>query len=214
MGARTRRSLTLTWTALFVLSLLLQYFSFATAAPALAVHDEGLFELDGNTANDGGTPGDDWDSHPGATGNRFLFVTDGLGLGDDIFTGRSTKDDLNTTGWKWTTGSVQDKNDIEHAFRGFVREERPHIRLLRPRPLLEQWRRVHRLLVLQERHLHDGVRRLHPGPHGRRPARPGRLHERWRLVDDQPLRVGWQRRRHQRHPRQAGDRPDLYGRAG
>ena len=31
MGARTRRSLTLTWTALFVLSLLLQYFSFAAA---------------------------------------------------------------------------------------------------------------------------------------------------------------------------------------
>ena len=116
MGARTRRSLTLTWTALFVLSLLLQYFSFATAAPALAVHDEGLFELDGNTVNDGGTAGDDWDSHPGATGNRSIFITDGLGLGDDIFTTGASKDDLNSSGWKWTTGSVQDKNDIEHAY--------------------------------------------------------------------------------------------------
>ena len=116
MSARTRRSLTLTWTALFVLSLLLQYFSFAAAAPVLAVHDEGLFELDGNTVNAGGTPGDDWDSHPGATGNRFLFITDVLGAGDNIFTTGGSKDDLNTTSWKWTTGSVQDKNDIEHAF--------------------------------------------------------------------------------------------------
>jgi uncharacterized repeat protein (TIGR01451 family)/fimbrial isopeptide formation D2 family protein len=120
MSARTRRSLTLSWTALFVLSLLLQYFTFAAAPSVLAVHDEGLFELDGDTiANNASAPigpADDWDSHPGATGNRSIFITDGLGLGDNIFTGGSTKDDLNTTGWKWTTGSVQDKNDIEHAY--------------------------------------------------------------------------------------------------
>jgi uncharacterized repeat protein (TIGR01451 family) len=36
MSARTRRSLALTWSALFVLSLLLQYVSFATASGALA----------------------------------------------------------------------------------------------------------------------------------------------------------------------------------
>src|SRR4029079_9127624 len=117
MGARPRRSLTLTWTALFVLSLLLQYFSFATAAPALAVHDEGLFELDGNTVANNASPpigpAEDWDSHPGATGNRSLFITDQLGLGDDIFTGGSSKDDLNTTGWKWKGGSAQAKGDID-----------------------------------------------------------------------------------------------------
>ena len=120
MSARTRRSLTLTWTALFVLSLLLQYASFAAAPAVLAVHDEGLFELDGDTvANNASSPigpADDWDSHPGATGNRSLFITDQLGLGDDIFTGGASKDDLNTTGWKWKIGSVQDKDDIEHAF--------------------------------------------------------------------------------------------------
>jgi uncharacterized repeat protein (TIGR01451 family)/fimbrial isopeptide formation D2 family protein len=112
--------LTLSWTALFVLSLLLQYFSFAAAPSVLAVHDEGLFELDGNTVANNASPpigpAEDWDSHPGATGNRSLFITDGLGLVDDIFTGGSSKDDLNTTGWKWKTGSVQDKDDIEHAF--------------------------------------------------------------------------------------------------
>lgn len=117
MSARTRRTLTVSWTALFILSLLMQYFAFTVAAPAtLAVHDEGLFELDGNTVNNPAVTGDDWDSHPGATGNRFLFITDGFGAGDNIFTTGGSKDDLNTTSWKWTTGSVQDKNDIEHAY--------------------------------------------------------------------------------------------------
>ena len=121
MSARTRRSLALSWSALFVLSLLLQYFSFALASPALAVHDEGLFELDGDTIANNATapigPADDWDSHPGATGNRFLFNNDPLSQQtDDIFTGGSTKDDLNTSGWNWTTGSVPDKDNIEHAF--------------------------------------------------------------------------------------------------
>jgi uncharacterized repeat protein (TIGR01451 family) len=121
MGARTRRGLALSWSALFVLSMLLQYFSFALAPAALAVHDEGLFELDGDTIAQNASapigPAEDWDSHPGATGNRALFVTDPLSQQtDDIYTGGSTKDDLNTTGWKWTTGSVPDKDNIEHAF--------------------------------------------------------------------------------------------------
>ncbi|HET7029765.1 MAG TPA: hypothetical protein VFI34_04600 [Candidatus Limnocylindrales bacterium] len=102
-------------------SLILQYFSFALAPAALAVHDEGLFELDGNTvANDATAPigpADDWDSHPGASGNRSLFISDPLDQQTDgIYTGGNTKDDLNTSGWKWTTGSVPDKDNIEHAF--------------------------------------------------------------------------------------------------
>src|SRR4051794_32771585 len=96
MGARTPRGLALSWSSLFVLSLLLQYVSFALAPAALAVHDEDLFELDGNTANNAAVVGDDWDSQPGATGNRFLFITDPLDQQtDDIFTGGSSKDDLN-----------------------------------------------------------------------------------------------------------------------
>ena len=118
MSARTRRSLTLTWTALFVLSLLLQYFSFAAAPAVLAVHEESLFELDGNVANDGGTPGDDWASHPGATGSRFILVNDPLNSpADNGFTGGGSKDDLNTSSWSWNTSTVTpDKDDIEHAF--------------------------------------------------------------------------------------------------
>ncbi len=117
MSARTRRSLALSWSALFVLSLLLQYFSFALASPALAVHDEKLFELDGNATNDPSVTGDDWNSHPGATGNRFTLVTDPLDAKvDKIFTGGGSKDGSDTSSWKWTTGSVPDKDNIEHAF--------------------------------------------------------------------------------------------------
>ena len=54
MGAGARRSLVLFWTAAFLCSLLLQYMSFAAPANVLAVHDEGLFELDGNAENSAG----------------------------------------------------------------------------------------------------------------------------------------------------------------
>ena len=47
-GARTRRTLVLLWTALFLCSLALQPVQLAAPAPALAAHDEGIFELDGN----------------------------------------------------------------------------------------------------------------------------------------------------------------------
>ena len=43
MNARTRKSLTLLWTALFLFSLALQSVQLATPAPALAAHLEDLF---------------------------------------------------------------------------------------------------------------------------------------------------------------------------
>jgi len=36
--------------------------TFLAAGTALAVHDAGFFELDGNTVNDPGVTGDDWDN--------------------------------------------------------------------------------------------------------------------------------------------------------
>jgi uncharacterized repeat protein (TIGR01451 family) len=118
---RTRRGLALTWAVLFTLSLLLQYATFAFAPAALAVHDEGLFELDGNTiAGDAAAPigpADDWDSHPGSTGSAFIFKTDPLSqTTDDIFTGGGSKDQQPIANWSWKTGSVPDKDNIEHAF--------------------------------------------------------------------------------------------------
>jgi uncharacterized repeat protein (TIGR01451 family)/fimbrial isopeptide formation D2 family protein len=112
MSARTRRTLTVSWTALFILSLLMQYFAFTVAAPAtLAVHDE-QFQLDGNAVDDPGTPPDDWANHPGA--DAFSFIHEGSGV--SIFTTGGSKDDLDTNQWRWTNGSVPDKDDLLDGF--------------------------------------------------------------------------------------------------
>ena len=71
MSARTRRSLTLLWTALFLCSLVTQYASLASPTPVLAAHDERLFELEGN-AEDGAADGDDWDSVNNAADDIFI----------------------------------------------------------------------------------------------------------------------------------------------
>ena len=118
MSSRTRKGLTLTWTAFFVFSLLLQNLTFA-AAPVAAAVGSGLFELDGNAVdNSGAALPDDWDRIGAGTGNAdsSLFITDGFNLNDDIFTGGNTKDVDNISSWKWKAGSVQDKDDIENAF--------------------------------------------------------------------------------------------------
>ncbi|MEA2613545.1 MAG: hypothetical protein QOI52_1504, partial [Chloroflexota bacterium] len=114
-----------------------------TATAVLAVHDEGVFQLEGNAVAAGEpiagqdnpvsniTGAHDWDqvyadrsvteppfTHSGA--NSQTFVTDAFGAGDSILTGGQTKDIYDLPGnWIWkqnTTTSVQDKDDIEHAF--------------------------------------------------------------------------------------------------
>ena len=117
MSARTRRSLTLLWTALFVCSLALQYVQLAAPALTLAADLPDTFELDGNP-QDSATAGDDWQ---GGTGGAFAsaFIDDVTGLGDDIFTEGGSKDVNDITEWERAqsaTTSVQDKNDIDHAF--------------------------------------------------------------------------------------------------
>jgi hypothetical protein len=119
MSARTRRMLTVSWSAFFVLSLVLQYFAFAIASPVAAQVGNNLFELDGNAVdNSGAALPDDWDKVRAGTSaaDDTRFITDGFDAGDDIFTGGSTKDDHNLSSWLWKVGSVQDKDDIENAF--------------------------------------------------------------------------------------------------
>ncbi len=93
--------------------------AFATFSPrADAVHDASLFELDGN-AVDSGAQGEDWSAifAGTSTANAFSFTTDVWNAtNDNIFTGGSTKDDLDTTGWLCKQGGAVDKNDLEHAF--------------------------------------------------------------------------------------------------
>ena len=115
---RTRRGIALSWSVLFILSLLMQYATFALAPAALAVHDEGLFELDGNAVS-GAAAGEDWDHVFAGTdsADATAKVTDLTNSNsDDIFTGGGSKDEHDTTDWLWTTSKPQAKNDIAHAY--------------------------------------------------------------------------------------------------
>lgn len=106
----------------------------ASVSGVFATHALGLFELDGD-AVDGTSPagstqslaGDDWstiytdftnpDDPPTSGAEAIAFTTDKWDdTTDDIFTGGSTKDDLDTSGWLCKRGGAVDKNDIEHAF--------------------------------------------------------------------------------------------------
>ncbi|HEY4754178.1 MAG TPA: hypothetical protein VIH37_12895, partial [Candidatus Limnocylindrales bacterium] len=130
--------------------------SLAYAGTAAAVHDEGVFQLDGNATTAGepnaaidnpvSKPGQahDWDqvyadclaanpnvnvagnsagcgnsTFPTSHATHGTFVTDFTGAGDTILTGGSTKDINDLPSWLWNQTpqtSVQDKDDIEHAF--------------------------------------------------------------------------------------------------
>ncbi len=120
LGDGTRRSLALFWALLLVSSLLLQYASLAAPQPALAVHNEGLFELDGNAVSGAAIDGDDWDKvyDGSSSASSTKFITDPVDdNADDSFTGGSTKDDLALGGWLWKAAKAsQAKNDITNAF--------------------------------------------------------------------------------------------------
>jgi uncharacterized repeat protein (TIGR01451 family) len=122
---RSGRRLRPSFVVLLTFSVLL-VFGFS-AMTVLGVHDAGLFQLDGNTTDDG--LGDDWaDLYPGGGGaaTASIFVTDPSGSDvDTILTGGSTKDDLNLSGWKWKfsgPGAPQDKSDIVNAFAAFYQD--------------------------------------------------------------------------------------------
>src|SRR5262245_12909809 len=82
-----------------------------------AVHDLGLFELDRN-AQDGPAAGNDWNTFfpgPSMLPNPRVFVPDGSS-GATIFIGGQSKDDLDLPGWRHTTWSVPDKDDLTNAY--------------------------------------------------------------------------------------------------
>jgi uncharacterized repeat protein (TIGR01451 family) len=109
--------LTLTWTALFVLSLLLQYFSFAAAPPALAAHNEGIFELEGN-AIDQPAPGADWENGPEGASDSFFVGASSEEADVDVtyFTGGGSKDENDVPAWAITDNSVPDKDELLDAY--------------------------------------------------------------------------------------------------
>src|SRR6188768_1657209 len=85
----------------------------------MAVYNDGIFEIDGNAVTNNTTSGlpDDWDRiNPGPGSHALVssFVTDPAGA--TIFTGGGSKDVENVSSWKYTAGSVPDKDEITHAF--------------------------------------------------------------------------------------------------
>jgi len=100
---------------------------------AQGVHDVGVFELDRNAIDNPAVSGEDWNkvcpsSTPagiapgclgGTTASVSKFVTDAVnaaGKDTTLFTGGSTKDDLDVTGWHHTSGAGPDKDDLSHGY--------------------------------------------------------------------------------------------------
>ena len=74
---------------------------------AFAVHDEDLFELDGNTANDPAVLGDDWSNYQSA-GHAVstVFVSDGVnGVNDTTFHGGGSQPGDDIPSWSWDCSS-------------------------------------------------------------------------------------------------------------
>ncbi|MFL5915869.1 MAG: hypothetical protein ACJ752_09550 [Gaiellaceae bacterium] len=96
---------------------------------AFAVHDTGLFELDGNATNDPAMAGDDWDNvcHQ-VTGSDCSTTNDTTGAtsvsfsteanpSSSIFTGGGSKDPIDVSSWAWKdAGGLPDKDNLQHGF--------------------------------------------------------------------------------------------------
>lgn len=98
-------------TALIVLALI------AARATLNAVHDLGIFELEGNAVDDPAVAGDDWSTVNFGGGSPI--VRTGV-LADpaprSIYTGGGSKDPQDISEWKHKDGSVPDKDDITNAY--------------------------------------------------------------------------------------------------
>jgi hypothetical protein len=97
---------------------------------ALAVHDTGAFELDGNATNDPALAGDDWDNvcHQ-VTGSDCSTTNNTTGAtavdwvaepnpNTTLFVGGGSKDphDISDWAWKDASGGQPDKDDLQHSF--------------------------------------------------------------------------------------------------
>jgi len=89
---------------------------------AMAVHTEGLFELDGNALAEPAVPGDDWSSV--FTHTSSAFSTSFIGASVEApandttyFTGGGSKDINDVPAWEWTpTDEAPDKDEITDAY--------------------------------------------------------------------------------------------------
>jgi hypothetical protein len=88
------------------------------AEQSQAVHDEGLFEIDGDAVN-GPEPGDDWSNVLLLGGTSGAIVHTGVVVDPpdgSIFTTGGSKDINDITQWRHKSGAVPDKDDISDAY--------------------------------------------------------------------------------------------------
>jgi hypothetical protein len=123
LGGRRRRTLVVGVVAVAAMAFL--------AMPALAVHDNGAFELDGNAVN-GAAAGDDWDNvchqvlHSDCSTTNDTSASGGATAVDwtsepnpsaSIFTGGGSKDPQDLDQWAWKdAGGLPDKDNLRHGF--------------------------------------------------------------------------------------------------
>jgi len=82
-----------------------------------AVHDLGVFELDGDAVKTPEGPADDWSTVNAGGGNAGARTgVDADPAPGSIFTGGGSKDPIDITSWKHKDGSVPDKDDITNAY--------------------------------------------------------------------------------------------------
>ena len=120
MARRSRRSLVIPILVALLFTLLFPF-------GALAVHDTGIFELDGNATSQ---TSDDWDkvchqvigtdclTSSDTTGARAVAWSAEPNPNSTIFTGGGSKDPIDIDQWAWKDGAggLPDKDNLEHAF--------------------------------------------------------------------------------------------------
>ncbi len=111
---RTRNAVFVTVIALVALGLN------TMSASAGATNIKSLFELDGNAVVDAGGAPDDWanvllppSGDNGSIANSGVIVDP---KGETIYATGASKDDLDNDGWRHSTGSVPDKDEITNAY--------------------------------------------------------------------------------------------------
>jgi hypothetical protein len=123
-GTEKRHRSSRTWRRLKVGTLVLTVGLAASAVALFAVHDTGIFELDGNVVTDGAPPQHDWDkvysdsltglNTAGATASSFTAEANPSA---SIFTGGGSKDPTDLNQWLWKdAGGLPDKDNLVDAF--------------------------------------------------------------------------------------------------
>lgn len=107
------------------------------AQPGLAVHDNGVFELDGNTTQDAAAPPYDWEGLFDASGGQAVTPGTGRLLGsvflhdeakpDPTYFAEVDKDTHDVSAWKCTTrNNPTPKDDLLHAYAAIFRAPNGH----------------------------------------------------------------------------------------